>query len=113
MLSDLATAWPMLTLIGLGAGAVAYAGRDTGDHDLSDYHAPAAQPAPPIVGRVPGAWAAVDRKPMPPRRAARRRRAELVESIVPTLSDAAVRGIAAEWLRELGEQARAGLAAAR
>lgn len=114
---DLAAAVPSLSLIALGVGLVAWKGRDqhTADadqHDLSDYFEQAPERSWDAVNaRLNLAdWPALDRKPMPGRRAARRQREALVESIVPTLPDAAIRGIADEWLRELGEQAQAALA---
>lgn len=116
MLRDLLVATPPLALIVGGVGLVVLVGRDRSDaneHDVSDYRPPVDEPVPAVRGRVPAAWPIIDRKPMPARRAARRRRQELVESIVPTLSDAAVRGIADEWLRELGDEARARLELAR
>ena len=113
---DLAAAVPSLSLIALGVGLVAWKGRDqhtdANQHDLSDYFEQAPERSWDAVNaRLNLAdWPALDRKPMPGRRAARRQREALVESIVPTLPDAAIRGIADEWLRELGEQAQAALA---
>lgn len=112
-----------LSLIGGSVGLVALAGRnrDADVHDLSDYREPDPADAPwaetsvkddDVIWNKSGTWPAwppVDRKSMPPRRALRRRRrAELVESIVPTRTDDEVRDIADRFLREIRDEALAG-----
>lgn len=121
VLSDLLAAAGGLSVIGGGVGLVALFGRDrTAEvHDLSDYHAPAAA----VLPGSRAAWPLIDRKPMPARRGVAPDqtavdgrtpplcRELLVAMAVPTLPDAAVRGIADEWLREIAaeQQTAAGI----
>ncbi|MFI7072088.1 hypothetical protein [Micromonospora sediminicola] len=121
MLTNLTEALAGLGAIALGLGGLLYAGRDrTADqHDVSDFRPPArrdwssADVDSRQVGRRlrPAALLALtdpmDSAVTPP--LARRL---LIDHAVPTLSDAAVRGIADEWLREIAAEQRT-LAGAR
>jgi len=136
MLSDLMTAGAGLAVLGAGVALIYIGGRDRNDaneHDLSDYHAPVPAAAPVPARAV--AWPMLNTQtarpmhlgsrlvvtpldvlpPAPPGMDAGSPmwRRLVVEQVVPTLSDAAVRGIADEWLRDLGDEARAQLAATR
>ncbi|MBQ1061306.1 hypothetical protein [Micromonospora sp. C41] len=134
---DLSAALAGLGAIALGLGGLFAFGRDrTADqHDVSDYLSDAPAPAPVVdrPGLAPARrdWPLVDVDSRPAGRRSLRpgallaladpadsavtpllARRLLVEQAVPSLSDAAVRGIADEWLREIAEEQRA-LAGAR
>ncbi|WFE41916.1 hypothetical protein [Micromonospora sp. WMMD998] len=122
---DMNAALAGLGAIALGLGGLLLVGRDRAadQHDVSDYHAP--EPvavkltvdAGPFVDAVRRDWPLldVDTQPDPltlvvpvdcgvtPPLA----RQALIDWAVPTLSDAAVRGIADEWLREIAYEQRA------
>ncbi|MEU4590036.1 hypothetical protein [Micromonospora aurantiaca (nom. illeg.)] len=127
---DLPAALAGLGFIALGLGGLFYTGRDrTADqHDLSDFHAPEPDPASdrPGLALARRDWPLVDVDTRPaggrsldpdvlftmavpadvavtPPLA----RQALIAWAVPTLSDAAVRGIADEWLREIAAEQRA------
>lgn len=120
MLRDLMDAAPGLALIGLAVAGVALGGRDprADEHDVSDYRPelapvrrawplldvdePAAlerQEQPVLVEPAPVAW-------QPPV-------AELVVALVVRRYGDSPADIAGRWLRQLGDEARAGLAVAR
>ncbi|MFI2663691.1 hypothetical protein [Micromonospora carbonacea] len=118
---DLTPAVPGLAVIAGGVALVLVCGRDAdaNQHDVSDYH-----PAPAgSLAESRRAWPLVDRKPMPQRPPGQHRSAEcptweppvadMVVALVASRYGSSPQDIAARWLRELGEQARAQLAVSR
>ncbi|MCT2280596.1 hypothetical protein M3G91_23555 [Micromonospora chalcea] len=127
---DLSAALAGLGFIAVGLGGLFAFGRDrtADEHDVSDYHAPAPAPVVDRPGLAPArrAWPLVDVDSRPGGRRSLRpgallaladpvesavtpplARRLLVEQAVPSLSDAAVRGVADEWLREIAVEQRA------
>ncbi|WP_431976137.1 hypothetical protein [Micromonospora haikouensis] len=126
LMIDLTPAVPGLAVIAGGVALVLVCGRDAdaNQHDLSDYH-PDAVDAPGLH-ESRRTWPLVDRQTMPQRPAGAHRTAEtcdgptwtppvadLVVALVASRYGASAQDIAARWLAELGEQARARLAVTR
>lgn len=132
---DLNAALAGLGAIALGLGGLLIVGRDrtADEHDVSDYHAPTLAPSTdrPGLAAARRNWPLVDVDTQTSARRSLRpgallaladpvesavtpplARRLLVEQAVPTLSEAAVAGIADEWLREIAVEQLA-LAGAR